>query len=100
MLRAQIEKIRDLGKDVRDCDQAMLPTASNKGKEPVVSDDVDTPADDELSLGSSPYLSLSPTKNARERAKAKSRKRPSHHPTLSNIASGVSRREMREISRR
>ena len=62
---------------MRDSIRVALPIAHNKGKEPVVPDDVDTPVDDELLLGSSPSLSLSPTKNARKNAKAKSRKRPS-----------------------
>ena len=99
-MRSQIEKSRDLGKDVRDCDRVALPTTSNKGKEPTVSDDADTPADNELSSGNSPSLSLSPTKNAREGAKAKSHKRPSHHPAFSNAISGTSRRARREISGR
>ena len=43
------------GKDVRDSDRAMLPTASNKGKKSVVLDDLNTPADDELS-SAVPYL--------------------------------------------
>ena len=72
-----MEKSCDLGKEVRDSDQSAYPITRNKGKEPVILDDVDTPVDDELSSGSSPSLSLSPTKNARESAKAKSRKRPS-----------------------
>ena len=50
-LRAQIEKTRDHGKDVRDSGRAALPTARNKGKEPIV-------PDDELFSGSSPSLSL------------------------------------------
>ena len=64
---AQIEKICDLGKNVRDSSRATFPTSCNKGKEPVVPNDVDTLTDDELSLGSSPSLTLSLTKNARVR---------------------------------
>ena len=48
----------------------MLPTARNKGKKPAIPDDVDTPADDELSSSSSPSLSLSLIMNAREGTKA------------------------------
>ena len=54
----------------------------------------------ELSLGSSPSLSLSPTKNARESTKAKLRKRPSHLPALSDAISGASRRARREVGRK
>ena len=57
----------------------MHPIPRNRGKEPVIPDDVDTPGDDELSLGSSLSLSLSPTKNTRGSTKAKSRKKASHH---------------------
>ena len=55
---------------------------------------------DELSSTSSPSSSLSPTKNARENAKAKSRKSLSHHPAFSDVVSGASRRTTRETSRR
>ena len=99
-LRAQIEKRRNLEKDVRDNGRAALPTSRNKGKEPAVPDDVDTSANNELSSSSSPSLSLSPTKNTREGAKAKSRKRPAHHSTFSNVVSGTSRRARRGTSRR
>ena len=77
-----MEKSRDLGKDVRDGGRVVHSITRNRGKESVIPDDVDTSADDELSSGSSPSLSFSPTKNARESVKAKSRKRPSHHPAL------------------
>ena len=53
-LQAQIEKSHDLGKDVRDNGQAALPIARNKGKKPIVPNDVDIPADDGFSLDSSP----------------------------------------------
>ena len=47
--------MRDLGRiDVQERDQARHPIARNKGKEPIVLDDIDTPEVDELSLGSSP----------------------------------------------
>ena len=45
-------------------------------------------------------MSLSPTKNAQEGAKAKSHKRPSHHPAFNDAVSGVSRRARRETSKR
>ena len=52
-LWAQVEKIHDLGKkEVQDSIQSRHPTTCNKGKEPIVSDNVDTPADDELSSSS------------------------------------------------
>ena len=99
-LLLQIEKSRDLGKDVRDAGQAVLPTARNKGKNPAILDDVNTPANDELSSSSSPSLSLSLIKNAREGTKAKSRKRPSHHLAFSDVVSGASRKARRETSRK
>ena len=65
-----MEKSCDLGKDVRDGGKDAYMITRNKGKEPVIPDDVDTPADDELSLGSSPSLSPSLTKSAWESTKA------------------------------
>ena len=47
-----------------------------------------------------PSLSLSPTKNARESTKAKSRKRPLRHPAFSDVVSGAPSRARRETSRR
>ena len=78
----------------------MHPITRNKGKEPVIPDDVDTPANDELSLGNSPSLSLSPTKNAQESTKAKSHKKPLHHLPFNDVISGASRRARREVGRR
>ena len=78
----------------------MHPTPHNRGKEPVIPDDVDTPAEDELSSGSSPSMSLLPTKNARGSTKAKSLKKPSHHPALSDAINDASRRVRREADRR
>ena len=71
-LQTQIEKSHDLGKDVRDRGRAAHLIALNKGKKPIILDDVNTPADDELSSGSSPSLSLSPVKDARGSIKTKS----------------------------
>ena len=57
----------DLGeRDVQDSDQVRHPTARDKGKEPVIPDDVDTPVDNELSSSSSP--NLSPAKSSRARS--------------------------------
>ena len=90
----------DLGKDGSDGDRIVHPIPNNKGKEPIIPNDVDTLADDELSSGSSPSFSLSSTNNARESANAKSRKRPSHYPAFSDAVSGPSRRARWETSRR
>ena len=78
----------------------MHPTDCNKGKEPIVPNDVNTPTDDELSSGSSLSLSLSQTKNARGSIKIKSHMRPSHHPPFSDAISGASRRVRKEGGRR
>ena len=99
-LRAQIEKSHNLGKDVRDCGRLVHPITHHKGKEPVIHDNVDTPEDDELSSGSSPSLSLSPSKNIPESIRAKSHKKPSHHPAFSDAISGASRRAKREARKR
>ena len=88
-----------LKKDARDSGRATHPIACNKGKEPIVPNDVDTPAGDELSSGSSPSLSLSLAKNARDNTKAKLRKRPSHHLAFNDAISGTSYRARREASR-
>ena len=74
--------------------------AHDRGKEPIIPDDVDIPTDDDLSSSSSPSLSLSSAKIARENAKAKSRKRPLHHPTSNNVISGASHKARREATRR
>ena len=64
-----------------------------KGKEVAASDDIDLPADDELSSGSSPLLHCSPSPNAEE---SQSRKRPPHRSSWS--ISVVRRRVRREPS--
>ena len=99
-MQAQIKKRRNLGKDVQDSGRTTLRIAHNKGKEPAIPNDVDTPADDELSSCSSPSLSLSLTKNAREGSKEKSCKRPSHHPAFSDAVSGESHRASKETDTR
>ena len=99
-MRVQIEKSRDLGKDVRDNGRNVHLNALNRGKEPIILDDVNAPADDELSFDNSPSLSLSLAKNARESIKAKSSKKPFHHPAFSDVISGASHRARREAGRR
>ena len=78
----------------------MQPIARDKGKGPIVPDDVDTPEDDELSSSSSPSLNLSPVRNTRESIRTKSHKRPSPHLAFSNTVSGTSYKTKREASRR
>ena len=85
-LRAQVEKRHDLSEsDVQDSSQARNTTARNKGKEPIVPDNVDTPKDDELSSSSSPDLSL--VKSSR----AMSLQRFSHRPAFNNVDSSTFR---------
>ena len=74
--------------------------ALNRGKEPIIPNNVDTPADINCSQAVPHFFSLPPTKNARESAKAKSGKRPSYHPAFSDVVSGVSHRARRDASRR
>ena len=95
-----MEKSRDLGKEVQDSGRVAYPITRNKGKEPIILDDVDTSTDDELSSSSSPSLSLSLKKNAQENAKVKSCKRPSHHLAFRDVVNGTSRRVRRETSKR
>ena len=78
----------------------MRPIAHNKGKEPIIHDDVDTPANDELSSASSSPLSLSLAKDTRGRKKAKSHKRPSQHLAITDAVSGASRRTRTEAVKR
>ena len=98
-LRAQINKIRDLGKDVRDSGLDAQAIPRDKGKGLVALGDVDTPVDDELSSGSSPSLNLSLVKNTRESTRTRSSKRPSPHPAFSDAVSGASRKVRRELGR-
>ena len=76
---------------MRDSSRATQLIARDKGKEPIVLDDVDTLADDELSSGSSPSLSLLSAKNAWESTKTRSHKKSSPHPAFSDAVSGASR---------
>ena len=94
-LRAQVEKMNDLGeKDMQDSSQTRHLTARNKGNEPIILDNIDTPVDDELSSGSSP--DLSPAKTSR----ARSGQRCSHHPAFINVDSGTFNQLRRQTSRR
>ena len=79
-LGAQVEKSRELGRDVQDGNRAKYPIAHNKGKEPIIPDNVDAPADDELSLGISPSMSLPLGRNTRGSTSAKSRWKHLHRP--------------------
>ena len=85
---------------MQDSDPDVQPITRDKRKEPIVPGHVDTLVDDELSLGSSPSLSLLQTKNARESTKSRSRKRPSPHPAFSDAVSGASHRARKETGRR
>ena len=78
---------------MQDSGQVRHPTAHNKGKEPIVPDNIDTLADDQLSLGSS--LNLSPAKSS----KVRSHQRCSHSHAFSNADNGIFRRARREIGR-
>ena len=78
----------------------MRSISPNRGKESIVPNDVDTLADDELSLDSSSPLSFSSAKDTQGSTKAKSHKRPLQHSALSDVVSGASCRERREAGRR
>ena len=89
-------KRRDLGgRDVQDSGRALHPVPRNRGKEPIIPNEADALADDELSSGSFPPLGLSLAKNIR----AKSRKRTSHRLTFSDSVSGASRWVRRKAGR-
>ena len=67
-LQAQVEKRRDLDeRDVQDSGQAKHPAVHDKGKKPIVLDDVDILENDDLSSGSSPNPSLA--KNNKDRSR-------------------------------
>ena len=86
-LRAHVEKRRDLNeRDVQDSGQAKHLIVHDKGKKPIVLDDVDIPTDDELSSDSLPNLSLVKSN------KYRSRQRHSHRPAFSKSNSGTFRR--------
>ena len=57
-LQAQVEKRQDLDeRDTQNSGQAKHPVVRDKGKKPIVLDDVDILENNELSLGNSPNLS-------------------------------------------
>ena len=78
---------------MQDISYARHLTAHDKGKEPIVPDDVDTLEDDELSSGSSP--NLSPVKSCRN----KSRQRHLYRPTFNNADNDTFYRARRETDR-
>ena len=77
---------------MREGDCAETSIVRNKGKEYVISDDGDVPADDELSSGRSSSMSPSPRRNARGITRAKSQRKHLHRPALSDAISGASHR--------
>ena len=85
---------------MRDGDCAEHPIVHNKGKEPIIFGDGDAPADDELSSGRSPSTSPPPGRNARGSTRAKSLRKHSHRPTLSDAISGASRRARKQLDKR
>ena len=103
-LRSQVENSLELGNDVRDGYRDKHPIVHNKEKEPIIScdgdGDGDAPVDDELSSGRSPSTSLPPGRNTRGSIRAKSQRKHSHYPTLSDAVSGASRRAREQADRR
>ena len=88
-LLTQVEKKRYLDKRAaQDSGQAQHPVFRDKGKNPIVLDDVDIPEDDELSSDNLP--DPSPIKGNKDR----SRKRHSHRLTFSNSNNDLFRRAM------
>ena len=91
-LRTRSEAGQD--KQSREPPRPFPPSRPGKGKEVVTPNDIDLPADDELSSGSSPLPRCSPSPNA---AEAQSKKRP---PRRSSRSVNVARRRVwREPSR-
>ena len=86
-LRTQLEA--DRAEQSREPPRPFPPSRLNKGKEVIASDDIDLPADDELSSGSSPLPRRSPSLKATE---AQSRKRS---PRRSSRSISVGRRRVR-----
>ena len=86
-----VEKSLELGKDVLGGDRAEPLIVRKKEKELFISDDGDTPIDDELSSERSLSTSLLLGRNTRGSTIAKSRRKHLHHPALSDVVSGASR---------
>ena len=78
---------------MQDSSQARHSIARDKGKEPIVPNNVDTPTDNELSSSNLPDLSLAKSSRARLR------QRCSHRPAFSNAVSGTLRRARKKVSR-
>ena len=88
-LRTQLEV--GLAGQLREPPRSFPPSRPSKGKEVTTPDDVDLPADDELSSDSSPLPRRSPSPNA---AEAHSRKRPPRRSSRSvSVARHRARRE-------
>ena len=93
-LQTQIEKRHNLSKgEAQDSEQAKHPIVHDKEKKPIVPDDADTPADDELSSDSLPNPSSA------KNNKARSRQTNSLIPAFSNTNNGLLRRSRREAGR-
>ena len=80
---------------MQDSGRAWHLVTHNRGKEPIIPNEANALVDDELSLGSSPPLGLSPTNDTR----AKSRKRTLNRLAFSYAISGVSCRARREVGK-
>ena len=94
-LRTRLEA--DRARQPQEPPHPLPPSRPSKGKEVVEPDDVDLPADDELSSGSSPLPRRSPSPNA---AEAHSRKRPPRRPSRSlSVARHRVRRELNRDQR-
>ena len=85
-LWAQVEQRHDLDKrDAQDIGPARHPIVRDKGNKPIALDDVDTSADDELSLGHLPNLSLVKSKSNKDRTC----QRHSHRPAFGDSNGGM-----------
>ena len=90
-LMAQVEERHNLGEgDAQDSGQAKHPTIRDKRKKPIIADNVDILANDELSSDRSPNPSLEKS------SKARSRQRLSHWPAFNNTNNCLLRRARRE----
>ena len=82
-----------LMREAQDSGPARHPTVRDKGKKPIALDDVDTPADDELSSCSSPNPSLVKRKSNKDRTRHKH----SHRPTFSDSNGGRAEVRIRQV---
>ena len=90
-LRSQVEKRCEFDeRDAQDSGQEKHPVVCNKGKKPIALNDVETPVDDELSLGSLVNPSLANRKSNKDR----SRRRHSHRHAFNNSNGGTFRQAM------